>query len=225
MQFSNNIIKNVPNAVMISAADNNGPVQGTSDITFRNNLFQNVGANWDASGAVHVLMNMISEADGRGSRVNPRRVFFIHNTDDGGMPDSNRGMIIDFGANGGALESMWLNNIHPHGGGGFRSNDSSTDSEANIKKYLPPGDNTSWNRNLIANKPSLARYPSNALAYFGDWRLLFADYAIGDFTLAAGQPGKGAATDGGDVGVDMAALRAATAGSISGAWNSSGPSA
>lgn len=222
LQFSNNIIKNVANGVMIAAADNNGPVQTSSDITFRNNLFQNVGANWDSSGAVHMLINMISEADGRGGRVNARRVFFIHNTDDGGMPDGNRGMITDFGGDGGALESMWLNNIHPHGGGGFRSSDSATDCEANIRKYLPPGDSTSWNRNVIVNK-SNANYPRRGIYVRGPWPNQFVNYGAADFTLAPQNPGRAAATDGTDVGADMEALRRATAGVRSGSRTNSSP--
>ena len=47
LQFSNNIIRNAAAGINILSDDYNTPSQGTSDITFRNNLFQNIGTNFD----------------------------------------------------------------------------------------------------------------------------------------------------------------------------------
>jgi hypothetical protein len=216
MQFSNNIIRNVANGISISQADD-GSDQGnvsqrTSDITFRNNLFWNVGYNWDSTGWAHMLINLL------GGPLRLNHIFLVHNTHDNGMPDNTQGVITDFGADGGASDSMWANNVHQHGGSGFRSNDTSTDSTNNISRFLPPGDNRVWHHNLIVNKGE-ANYPATGIYLSGAWPKLFADYAGGDFTLAQGIRAKGAASDRTDVGVDMVSLRQATGSSISGVWS------
>ncbi len=217
LQFSNNIIRSAGNGVIIAAADGQNPynaVQLTTDITFRNNLFWNVGINWDSTGASHMMLNLNGGPDGSGGSVQSKRIFIIHNTHDNGVPDNTYGQIIDFGDpswGGGALESMWFNNVHQHGGYGFRSNLSVVDSAANIARFLPPGNTTVWNRNLIVNKGD-ANYPASGIYVSGSWPKLFVDYANGNFALASGMRGKGAATDGTDVGVDMGALIEATAG-------------
>ena len=91
--------------------------------------------------------------------VRLKRIFMIHNTHDNGTPDNSYGMITDFGDNGGADESMWMNNVHQHGGYGFRSNFSVVDSDSNIQKFLPPGGSSVWNRKFVANIGS-ANYPA-----------------------------------------------------------------
>jgi hypothetical protein len=207
MQFSNNIFRNVSNGFSISQSDE-GTDQGnisqrTSDITLRNNLFVNLGYNWDSSCCTHVMINL-GEAPVPSNRNPLRRIFLIHNTqDDGGNPQTSGGnFITDFGSDGGALESMWVNNVHPHGGAGFRDNFTgglTPDIAATIRRFLPPGGPSVWNRNMIVNKGS-ALYPANGIYITGSWQKQFVDYVGGDFTLVPGNPGKGAATDGTDVG-------------------------
>ena len=211
MQWSNNIIRNAGAGINLLSNDYAGPTQVTTDITFRNNLFQNVGENFDSTGAAHMLINLQNGA----ARL--RRIFLIHNTHDNGMPNNSNGMITDFGSSGGADESMWFNNVHQHGGYGFRSNFTVVDSNANIQRFLPLGGPTVWNRNIVVNFGS-ANYPSPPQGVYlsGSWPAMFVNYAEGDFTLKAGNPGKGAATDKTDIGVDMASLRRATAGAVGG---------
>jgi uncharacterized SAM-binding protein YcdF (DUF218 family)/PKD repeat protein len=213
LQFSNNIIRNAGAGVNLLSDDYFGPTQRAQDITFRNNLFQNVGSNFDATGAGHMLINM------QNGSTRLRRIFLIHNTHDNGTPDNSNGMITDFGDNGGADESMWMNNVHQHGGYGFRSNFSVVDSVANISRFLPPGNTTVWNRNVVVNKGD-AKYPASGIYLSGSWPKLFVDYANGNFALAPGMRGKGGATDGTDIGVDMAALIEATAGTKTGSSGS-----
>jgi hypothetical protein len=215
LQFSNNIFKNLANGVVILSSDrDDGITQRTSDITFRNNLFWNVGVNWDSACCGHMLINLMH---GGSPTDVAKRIFLIHNTHDNGMPNNSNGMITDFGDDGGATESMWLNNVHQHGGAGFRSSISATDSAANISRFLPPGDATNWHHNLIVNKGG-ARYPRAGIYVTGPWPQQFVDYSGGDFTLVQSSRGKRAAADTTDIGVDMARLKAATAGTISGVW-------
>jgi len=211
VQWSNNIVRNASAGINVLSDDYFGPTQGSSDLTFRNNLFQNVGTNFDDTGAAHMLINM------QNANVRIKRLFLVHNTHDNGMPDNTNGMITDFGEKGGADESMWLNNVHQHGGYGFRSNANVSDAAANIRKFLPPGGPTVWNRNLVANIGN-STYPEKPRGFYpsGSWPALFVDYKGGDFTLAPRNPGKGAALDGTDIGVNMQALKAATDGAIRG---------
>jgi hypothetical protein len=151
--------------------------------------------------------------------VRLRRIFLIHNTHDNGMPDNSNGMITDFGDNGGADESMWFNNVHQHGGYGFRSNTSVVDSNGNIRRFLPAGGPNVWNKNLVANIGD-AIYPARPRGIYpaGGWPAMFVNYAGGDFTLSARNPGKNAAADGTDMGVNMRVLREATSHSVDGKW-------
>ena len=211
MQFSNNIIRNAGAGINLLSDDYFGATQQTSDITFRNNLFRNVGVNFDATGAAHMLITLQNGA------TRMRRIFLIHNTHDNGTPDNSNGMITDFGDSGGADESMWLNNVHQHGGYGFRSNSNASDSEANIRRFLPNGGPAVWNKNLVANIGN-TNYPARPQGIYpsGAWPAMFVNYADGDFTLTDRNPGKNAAADGTDIGVNMLLLRVATHSTLTG---------
>jgi len=211
MQWSNNIIRNAGAGINVLSDDYFGATQRASDITFRNNLFQNVGVNFDSTGAAHMLITL------QNGSTRLQRIFLIHNTHDNGTPDNSNGMITDFGDTGGADESMWMNNVHQHGGYGFRSNSNASDSDTNIRRFLPNGGPAVWNKNLVANIGN-ANYPARPRGFYpeGEWAAMFVDYGKGDFTLKPSNPGKGAAADGTDIGVNMEALRAATLHSIDG---------
>jgi len=212
LQFSNNIIRNAGAGINL-ASDDYGlrATQGTTDVTFRNNLFQNIGTNFDTTGAAHMLINL------QNTNVRLKRVFLIHNTHDNGTPDNSNGMITDFGDSGGADESMWMNNVHQHGGYGFRSNFSVTDANSNIRRFLPDGGPAVWNKNLIANIGS-ANYPDRSRGIYlsGEWSKMFVDYSAGDFTLVDRSPGKNAALDGTDIGINVKALNEATGSAVNG---------
>lgn len=220
LQWSNNILKDTPTGYQVSATDD-GSDQGntssrSSDMTFRNNLHWNTGVNWDATGASHAFINL-----GQAQPVDRlKRIFIIHNTHDNGIPSNLNGTITDFagGPPGGADESFWLNNIHQGNGFGFRSNASTTNSAQNITDYFPPGNSTNWNKQLIVN-PNSPLYPAAAIQQTANWSTgVFVGYATGDFTLRSDSPGKNAATDGTDIGVNFPALQAATRHSIDGNW-------
>jgi len=224
VQWSNNILRNTPNGYNISAKDD-GSSQATmsgrsSDFTFRNNLHWNTGVNWDSTGSSHAFINL-GQADADNKL---RRIFIIHNTHDNGTPDNSNGTITDFagGPPGGAVNSLWLNNVHQDNGFGFRSNLSTTNSAQNITDNFPPGTSSNWNKNLIVNTNGHT-YPAAAITQSANWSTqVFVDYASGNFTLRNDSPGKGAATDGTDVGVDFSALTAATLHTIDGNWVLSG---
>jgi hypothetical protein len=210
LQFSNNIIRNVANGVSILPSDNFGPTQLTSDITFRNNLFWNVGPNWDGNG--NMMINLVG---GTRPTDRSRRIFIVHNTHDN---PTQQGTITDFGSSNsgsGATESMWFNNVLSHGAYGFRSNNSNENQSANITEFLPPGSPAAWNKNLILNPAQYASYPATAITASGNYTSQFVNAANGDFTLAPNNPGR-TKRMGKDVGVDMPSLRRATEGVTTG---------
>jgi hypothetical protein len=160
---------------------------------------------------------MINLVGGTRPTDRSRRIFIVHNTHDN---PTQQGMITDFGSSNsgsGATESMWFNNVHSHGGYGFRSNNSNENQSANIGEFLPAGSPVAWNKNLILNPAQYASYPATAITASGNYTSQFVNAANGDFTLAPNSPGKSAALDGGDIGIDMATLGVATAGVVSGA--------
>jgi hypothetical protein len=221
MQWTNNIIKDAPNGWNISATDDCGD-QGNcagraSDFTFRNNLLWNVGADWDGAGS-HAFINI----GGAEEAYKIRRIFIINNTHDNG-PRSEWGFITAFSEPGGAIDAVWKNNVHQHCEYGFGSSLNMVDSDFNIRRYLPPGDATNWDRNLIVNTGG-RKYPAAAIIQDGvSWASQFVDYNAGNFTLVPGSPGKNAGLDGKDVGVDMVKLTYATRGCVSGVWDGSAP--
>jgi hypothetical protein len=163
---------------------------------------------------------MINLVGGARPTDRSRRIFIIHNTHDN---PTQQGTVTDFGASNsgsGATESMWCYNVHSHGAYGFRSNNSNENQAANIAEFLPPGSPVAWNRNLILNPAPYASYPPTAAMGSGTYSSQFVDAANGDFTLARTSPGKGKSL-GKDIGVDMSALRKATAGVTVGTTGSS----
>jgi hypothetical protein len=63
-------------------------------------------------------------------------------------------------------------------------------------------------------------YPPDG-TYGGTFEGLFANHAGGDYRLPSGSPYENVGTDGKDVGADIDAVSAATAGAVSGVWGSS----
>ncbi|MGI8733630.1 MAG: Ig-like domain-containing protein [Pyrinomonadaceae bacterium] len=221
LQFSNNIFRNMGNGPSIAPMDDQGgnnPVQLTSDITFRNNLWWNVGENWDPVTGPYRQFFTITPSVPTG--IHPKRINFIHNTFDNGTPNSSQGTITDFGADGGASQSVFKNNVAPHSGHGFRSS-VANDMTVNITTFLPAGDATIWDKNMIANVGA-SNYPASPRGVYptGPWPAMFANYAAGDFSLVSSCPGKNAAADGTDMGVTMTALQNATLHCVGGQWGS-----
>ncbi|MCM3900982.1 MAG: hypothetical protein ND866_04690, partial [Pyrinomonadaceae bacterium] len=91
------------------------------------------------------------------------------------------------------------------------------DSDANIRRFLRPGGPAVWNRNMVANIGS-TNYPPRPQGIYpsGSWPAMFVNYADGDFTLAPRNPGKNAASDGTDIGIEFSVLRNATKGVTTG---------
>ena len=234
IQWTNNILRNATKGITLQAGDGTNylptvsPVQRMQDLLFENNLFRNIGVNWDSSGAGHqmVTFNGAAEQGNNTVYVGLKRVFLLHNTWDNGTPVNDFMAFTDFGdadVQSGCFDSLYLNNVQQDCGYGFKSNLSITDAAGNIVKFLPPGDSSTWNKNVIDN-PNGHTYPPAAITQSLAWSTgVFNDYAAGDFTLKSGNSGQNAATDGTDVGVNMTDLNAATLHTIDGDWSGAVP--
>jgi hypothetical protein len=72
-------------------------------------------------------------------------------------------------------------------------------------------------RNAIASGPP-SSYPPNNFFPFSLTAVGFVDFASGNFRLASSSPYRNAGTDGSDLGANINAVEAATAGCITGVW-------
>src|SRR4029077_8367694 len=82
-----------------------------------------------------------------------------------------------------------------------------------INAYLTGG---VFSGNVLAGG-SASRYPAgNFFPTVAAWQAGFATYAAGDYTLSASSPYRNAATDGTDLGADIARVNASTANALSG---------
>lgn len=217
--FVNNIIQNAGGGISILLSDNNGgyPSGRSSEITFRNNLFRNIGYNWDVNIPGHFL-NL--ELGNKGISLHGRRYHFIHNTiDHSANPSaSHYGETVDIGSGKYVDDARWFYNAINRPWKAFGSANF-TEGAGTITEYFPSGAPTSWNKNLIAGVAGTGLdYPSQGIYPTASWSAQFVNYVSGDFTLTTSSPGKGAALDQTDVGVNIPTLNAATLHAIDGIW-------
>src|SRR4029077_8768865 len=197
--------------------------QITSDLTFRNNLFQNFGERWNPGSDKSA--NMLLGIDNGDNKPNhARRINWVHNTSDLSANHATQFyfQFINFGFWSYFDDSTFVNNIvnNTANVSGVISN-TQPPGKATIQERMP---GVNWNRNLFVGVDP-GQYPANGL-YASSWQGQFVSYTKGDFMLANNSPGKRTALDGKDVGIDTVTLEEATRGAKSGDWLSApgGPS-
>jgi hypothetical protein len=229
IQWSNNLHKNAASGISWTVADEQGSScvcaghhmsQISTDFTFRNNLFQNVGSNWDAGGSTYML-RPLDETIGRNGTM--ARMFFVHNTFDFSDNPSGGtyGVFMELGNWIYITDAMFLDNMIKGTHRGFSNNGMETEGTAVMNARFGGSGTDVYNRNLITGR-NPSNYPASGF-YPASWSDQFVSHATGDFTLANSSPGKGAASDGTDVGANIAAVKAATANVISGDWRGTTP--
>lgn len=213
--FKDNIIRDAAKGLTTQATDYavSAPTQQMHELSFRNNLWWNVGAYWQATGGQQIYsFNGASDA-GEVWTIQQKRFFSIHDTlDSGGAGDS--GEVTNFGTvdvGAGGFDSLWINGAMAHGFLGVFSN-LGGNAQNNLNTFFPPGitstDRLRWNKNLVVN--GNGTYPSSTLLQSATWPTgVFNDAANGLWTIIPATPGKNAALDGTDAGVDMLQLQAA----------------
>lgn len=235
VQWSNNIHRDAASGGVIAGTDDGDQLNkvsfGNRDFFIVNNLYWNGGYFFDQGGSSSEILHLSRYAYDVGK---VKRIFVMHNTFEGYYF-----YICSWGAGDGAVESMWFNNIHEFGISGFVASDGGhppDNQRENIIARLPPGDATSWTKNMVVNPRFTATFgtyapmPATAIVVggvaangsaTGDTVVLtdqFVNYAAGNFTLVGSSPGKNAASDGTDVGINYPALLAATLNTVTGDW-------
>ncbi len=186
--FVNNVVRQSGSGINIlgiddGSADGNGR---TRRVTIRNNLFDDIGgAPWGA-GLLFQLQN------------GTRDVVIEHNTClqtsqivSGGDARANTGFV-------------FADNIAPHNDYGIVGSGTGP-GRPSLARYFP---GAVVRRNVIAGG-SEHLYPPDNFFPGSLKQVRFADGVAGDYRLKPSSPYRRAATDGGDVGVDFEALRAA----------------
>ena len=196
--FQYNIVRNVASGVNILGYDDLQPSQQTTGITLRHNLFQQVRESLGGHGWF-VLMG-----------AGPANVRIDHNTVDS---QSNAVLYVTGGseyAPEAVVPFQFTNNAVRHSDYGINGSYFSF-GLAVIANYFPGG---VVSGNWLQGGPA-TRYPANN--YFsGTFEGAFVDAAGGNFQPAPGSILVGRATDGTDIGADIATLMRFTASVVEG---------
>ena len=193
--LSNNVIRHASGALNILGTDDIRPSQQTSRITFRNNLVYDLSSAW--GGASHFAVITRSPSD----------LTFDHNT------VFMEGMLV-LADDGVSYGLRFTNNLAPHNVYGFYGSSLGIGSAA-LAGYFP---DATFRRNALGGGPA-GSYPSdNFFPDLATFRSQFVNPGADDYRLVDGSLLRGKGTDGKDVGVDFAALAAATSGVVAG-WN------
>jgi hypothetical protein len=188
--FTNNIIRHVASGINILGTDDIYSSQQLHNITIRNNLFEDVTTPWGGTARLFQILN------------GALNVTVDHNT---GFP-AGAILIADQSPSSGLL---FTNNLVDHGAYGFFGS-GQAEGTATLADYLP---NSVFERNGIIGG-NAARYPSGNFFPTEIDNVGFVNSAAGDYGLLADSPLHDAATDGGDIGVNVGELAAAQAGEV-----------
>lgn len=196
--LQHNVIRHVAAVFNILGYDYNAPSRQTANIAIKNNLIYDVSTKYSTAGNPG---NGWFAVLGNG----PRDITFDHNTVDNdgndtivfyeslGWPATTviPGVVI--------TNNLLRDNLY----GIFGSN--SQEGQVSLNTYAP---GATVLRNAIAGADS--RYPAgNDFPTLTQWLADFVNRAAGDYRLLSTSASKGSASDGKDIGVDIAALNAA----------------
>lgn len=194
--FRFNIVRNSSNAITIIGTDYsdknypNIPVQA-SRVRFENNLFADINRKWSdgSDGGRFLLLT---------SGAGPNDLIIDHNTviNDGRIITLDGGPTNDF---------VFTNNIVFHNEYGIIGGSRLGTGIGNtvLRKYFQK---LTFKRNVLVGAES-ARYPADNFYPANLNNLRFADANASNFILGDSSPFKGRATDGRDIGCDVASLK------------------
>jgi hypothetical protein len=198
--FRTNLVRHSAGGVNILGTDDEHPSQLTNHLTISDNVFDDLGTAWgDGSRTFQI-------GDGGDA------ITFDHNTivsNDTivlslyGGPAGNRTPITNF---------AYTNNMSEHSTYGILGAEMAPGTNS-ITAYLPAA---TISRNVLAGGTA-SQYPTtNYFPTVSAWRAGFVNFAGGDYRLTTSSPYRNVATDGRDLGADIASMTAQTAIALSG---------
>lgn len=199
--FRHNLVRNVAAGINILGFDDIAPSQQTKRIRITGNLFTNVTQSLGGSG----WFLLMGDA--------PREITVDHNTIDA---DGTVVLYVYGGPSGGILpvsQFTFTNNAAKHQDYGISGSDVSFGNEI-IAAFFPDGE---VRGNWLPGGSS-SRYPAGN-HFDGTFASGFTNLTSGDYSAATGGPLIGRATDGTNIGADIATLQAISAGASSGESN------
>jgi hypothetical protein len=186
--FTNNLVRHASGIANISGYDENNPSGRTTNVTFRNNLFQDIDkVKWGGNTMGFLIQN------------GPTGIVIDHNT----ILTTNTAIV--YGSGAGATGFVYTNNVSRHNLYGIRG-DSRESGLATLARYFPQSTVTC---NVLAGgKASLYPVP-NAFPTVAEFVASFVDYAGGNYELLPRSPVGSLRCGGSVVGVDFDAYNSA----------------
>jgi hypothetical protein len=186
--FTNNLVRHASGIANIAAYDDTKPSGRTSNVTFRNNVFQDIdNAKWGGSAQGFLLQN------------GPTAVVIDHNT----IVATSSSVVYSGGP--ASTGFVFTNNVSRHGTYGIKG-DGTASGLSTIAKYLPQSTITC---NVLAGgKASLYPIP-NAFPTEAQFTASFVDYAGGNYELLPGSVVGSLRCGGSIAGVDFNAYDSA----------------
>jgi hypothetical protein len=193
--FQLNIVRHAAAGMNILASDDPHPSQTMKRVLIRHNLFDDITSAWGGQGRLFQILGWAGGATG---------LVIDHNT---GVQTEN----LNYSDGVPHLGFIYSNNLTPRGAGSGFIGAGTLEGLPTLIVYFPLA---VFLRNVLAGGFALIYPPENyfprSLAAVG-----FVDLAGRNYRLAPSSPYKNAATDGTDIGADLDALEAATAGVVS----------
>lgn len=191
--IQNNLVMHAPNGVNVLGKDTSQPSGRGRELKIINNLFVDIdGKRWSGDGEFLKLSEMADVTVDHNTVFHTGNVITIYGPASVGM--------------------VFTNNVVPHNTYGVIGQDRASGAET-LRAYMP---GAVFRRNVIAGGgngyPNF--YPNDNFYPTKLTKIGFADLDGSDYKLAAASAYKGKATDGKDVGCDINALNAATAGVV-----------
>jgi hypothetical protein len=194
--FENNVVRHAPAGFSLIGLDYSTTPVGVRmhDVVIRNNLFDDINRNvwYVRSSPSTVRFALVNGVDG---------LTFDHNT----LIMPSQSGVVAFGGATDSTEFVFTNNMSEHKLYGVKG-DGTAVGAASLAAYAP---GYTFAANVLAGG-SASSYPAgNYFPSVSTWTSEFVDYAAGDYRLKPSSVYRGVATDGTDLGADIARIEAA----------------
>lgn len=198
VQFTNNIVRHAGGGFNILGRDDTSTTRQTNGILIRNNLLEDISAEWSGGGAPFLLISGVDKVT-----VDHNTVFHTGN------------IITAYGER--TTNFTFTNNIIPHNEYGI-AGDAVGGGILALRHFFP---DYTFSNNLIINAQRANARPENLFPpanHFPDSldRVGFVDYRSGNYRLNSSSSFKTAGGNGKPPGVNLEALNAATSGALRG---------